>query len=54
MADFLIKIQDRVPTFAGIKFANANVDDLSRAQRSANERFKIIVASNHVRYLIII
>ncbi|XP_014213780.1 N-acetylneuraminate lyase-like isoform X2 [Copidosoma floridanum] len=44
---FFTLCKDRIPSFAGVKFAIAHLDDLLRAVRSAGDRFKVIVASNH-------
>ena len=48
MAELFDKEHNQIPSFAGIKFAIADIDELSKAKRYAGNKFRIVVASNHV------
>ncbi|OXU28971.1 hypothetical protein TSAR_002348 [Trichomalopsis sarcophagae] len=48
MAEFFKKVDNKIPSLGGVKFAVADLDACYKALRAAANRFKIILANNYI------
>lgn len=50
MGDFLESINDEIPTFVGIKFTSANLDEGAQAFNANSRKFVIFLGCDNVYY----
>jgi len=48
MGQFLESIGDKIPSFVGIKFTSANLEEGAQALRADNKKYTIFLGNNQV------
>lgn len=49
MGEFLESIDDEIPSFVGIKFTSANLEEGAQALRAKNKKYVIFLGNDQVK-----
>lgn len=53
MGEFLSLIGDKLPTFVGIKFTSANLEEGLQALHADNKKYIVFLGNDHVRIILL-